>query len=256
VKADVGGIITAAESTSVSYTSALQSLGNPPTSSYTFTYNVAGTNYTHYVINHRADSIDLTYVPTVFTVAVAGQYRITWQGSFRILNYDPNNGRATTCYMSLLKCAAGDSAYNVIEEISASLTAAAAGSEQATTTWTVGGILGSIVRIPATAYKPAQTAFNALTTKDYIGNYNSDYEYTTKVTTLNLSVGDKIMFKARKSSYAIVSYFPEAVWDAFYGTNSLKYRDAHVAYIKANSASDDETDKDIDTIVMFQRVAD
>jgi hypothetical protein len=256
VKADVGGIITAAEATSVSYTSALQSLGNPPTTSYTFTYNVAGVNYTGNVINHRADNIGLTYVPTVFTVAIAGQYRITWQGSFRIRNYDPNNGRTTTCYMSLLKCAAGDSEYNVIEEISASLTAATAGTEQSTPTWTVVGILGSIVRIPASSSKPPQQAFSALTVKDYIGNYNSDYEYTTKVTTLSLSVGDKIMFKARKSSYAIVSYYPEDVYDAFYGTNSLKYRDATEAWINANSTSDDEADKDIDTIVMFQRVAD
>ena len=254
VKANVGGIITAAEETSVSYTSVLQDLANPPSTSYTFTYNVAGTNYTDNVINHRADNIGLTYVPTIFTVAVAGQYRITWQGSFRIRNYDPNNGRSTTCYMSLLKCAAGSSTYDVVEEISAALTATAAGTEQSTPTWTTGGTLSSIVRI--LSVKPVPQAANALTVKDYIANYNSDYEYTTKVTTLKLSVGDKIMFKARKNSYAIVSYYPEDVYSNFYGTNSLKYRDAHVAYINANSTSDDETDKDIDTIVMFQKIAD
>jgi uncharacterized HAD superfamily protein len=72
-----------------------------------------------------------------------------------------------------------------------------------------------------------------------------------------LQIGDKIIFKARKGSYTIIDYDP----DTIDGENSTsyafnKYRDATEAWINANSTSDDEADKDIDTIVMFQRVAD
>ena len=89
---------------------------------------------------------------------------------------------------------------------------------------------------------------------NFIGQYYPDYDYVNKVTTLNLNVGDKIVFKARKGSYSIVDYDPDTL-DTINAT-ATKRRDDTEAWINANSTSDDETDKDIDTIVMFQRVAD
>ena len=258
LKADVGGIITAAEGSLVNYASDLQ--GNAeivrPAASYTFyfrTTNTIGDLQTYSAtINHRADGEDLDYTPTIFTVAVAGQYRITWQGSFKLRNYDPNSSRDVTCYMSMLKAKAGSNDYSIIDEVSAGLSCLAAGNNKTTKKFTVGGASSTVTLLNASAITsdPSSRWNDAR----FIGRYYPDYEYVNKVTTLNLNAGDKIVFKARKSSYSIIDYDPDTL-DTINAT-ATKRRDATEAWINANSTSDDENDKDIDTIVMFQRVAD
>jgi hypothetical protein len=258
LKADVGGIITAAEGSLVNYVSDFQSNADilRPSASYTFSFRTANlsgalTTYTT-TINHRADGEDVDYTPTIFTVAVAGQYRITWQGSFKLRNYDPDSSLDVACYMSMLKAPAGSSSYSVIDEISANLSCLAAGNNKTAKKFTAGGASSTITLLDASAQ--ASTPSDRWNSKSFIGRYYPDYEYVNKVTTLNLSVGDKIVFKARKGSYSILSYDPDTL-DTI-NVSAAKYRDATEAWINANSASDDETDKDIDTIVMFQRVAD
>jgi hypothetical protein len=254
LKADVGEIITAAEGSLVNYVSAFASLsdGLKPSAAYTFNYNVGPSSYSA-TINHRADGEDLDYTPTIFTVAIAGQYRITWQGSFKLRNYDPSSTRSATCYISMLKAPAGSSNYDVIDEASVSLSCVAAGTSKTATRFTAGGS-SSLATLLDISITPA--AVNLYTIKDYVGRYYPDYEYVNKVTTLNLQIGDKIIFKARKGSYTIIDYDPDTIDGSNSTSYTLKYRDATEAWINANSASDDEADKDIDTIVMFQRVAD
>ena len=258
LKADVGGIITAAQGSLINYVSDFQS--NPtlsrPSTSYTFSFRTANSlgDLTTYstTINHRADGEDLDYTPTIFTVAVAGQYRITWQGSFKLRNYDPVSSRDVTCYMSMLKAKAGSSDYSIIDEISADLSCLAAGNNKTAKKFTVGGASSTVTLLDISAAISApEDRWNS---KSFVGRYYPDYEYVNKVTTLNLSVGDKIVFKARKGSYSIVNYDPDTLDTV--NVSTAKYRDATEAWINANSTSDDEADKDIDTIVMFQRVAD
>ena len=79
-----------------------------------------------------------------------------------------------------------------------------------------------------------------------------------KVTSLKLEVGDKIMFRARKTSYHLLTYTPRNLetWVNSPTPATSRVRDAIEVQINANSASDDTTDADIDTIVMFQRIGD
>jgi hypothetical protein len=265
VKADVGSIITADEVAITSYTSPYSSLGSTarPSASYTYNFSVISAitglpvDYTT-TVNHRLDGMSLTSTQTVFTVAVAGQYRITWQGSFRLLNYDPANSRDSTCYMSMLKAsAANNTSFAVIDEISVDLTSSAQGTTRTAATFNSAGVAGSPRNL---ALNLSATGADAWKAKNYIGNkYCPDYDYVLKVTTLKLAVGDKIIFKARKSqtSGTILRYDLNALNPDDYPTSpTYKYRDATEAWINANTAADDETERDIDTIVMFQRVAD
>ena len=253
LKADVGGIITAAEGSLVNYVSAFAPLNPKPSGAYTFTYDVGPTNTYSATINHRTDGEDLDYTPTIFTVAIAGQYRITWQGSFKLRNYDPSSTKSVTCYMSMLKAPAGSSDYSIIDEVSVDLECLAAGNSKTATKFTSGGSSSTVTLLDVSI---TPTPILLHTTKDYIGRYYPDYEYVNKVTTLNLQIVDKLIFKARKGSYSLISYDPDTI-DGGNSTSYLtKYRDATEAWINANSTSDDEADKDIDTIVMFQRVAD
>jgi hypothetical protein len=153
----------------------------------------------------------------------------------------------------MLKAPAGSSNYDVVDEASVSLSCVAAGTSKTATRFTAGGSSSSATLLDV-SITPA--AVNLYTIKDYVGRYYPDYEYVNKVTTLNLQIGDKIIFKARKGSYTIIDYDPDTIDGSNSTSYALKYRDATEAWINANSASDDEADKDIDTIVMFQRVAD
>jgi hypothetical protein len=255
VKADVGSILTAAEGSIVSYVSSLSSLaeGARPSASYSFHYD-GGSNYTK-TVNHRLDGEELTYTPTIFTIAVAGQYRITWQGSFRLNNFDTSLGRSSTCYMSLLKSKSASSDYDVIDEISVSLSCSSAATNKTTTKFSSLG--GSSTSTLVDASATSKSGVLAWQNKNFIGKSYSDFEYVSKVTTLKLEVGDKITFKARKGTFTLMSYDPDTIDD--YGLDysyATVYRDVTEAWINANSAADEAADKDIDTIVMFQRVAD
>ena len=265
VKADVGSIITTDEVAITSYTSPYVSLSSfaRPSSSYPYNFSVIGlvervpVDYTT-TVNHRLDGVSLTSTQTVFTIAVAGQYRITWQGSFKLLNYDPASSRDSMCYMSMLKAsAATNTSFAVIDEISVALTGSAQGTTRTAATFNSAGVAGSPIDLALNLSATGEDAWKA---ENYIGNkYCPDYDYVLKVTTLKLAVGDKIIFKARKSqtSGTILRYDLNALNSDDYPTpNTYKYRDATEAWINANSTSDDEADKDIDTIVMFQRVAD
>jgi hypothetical protein len=157
--------------------------------------------------------------------------------------------------MSLLKSKATASDYDVIDEINALLQCSSAVTNKTTTKFSSLGSSSPVTLVDASLN--SKTGLNAWQNKNFIGKCYSDYEYVSKVTTLKLEVGDKIMFKARKSTFALMSYDPDSINDySSTYTYNLTYRDATEAWINANSAADDAADKEIDTIVMFQRVAD
>jgi hypothetical protein len=252
LKADVGSLITTSSQT-VSFTGDILSVSGSPSGSYNYIFYNAGTSgaTTTVTINHRRDS-SFSYNQTVFTIARAGQYRITWQGSFKIYNYDPSSTRYTTVYMSMLKSPNGETDYKLQDEIGSYVEASDSGTSRSATRFSLTGIKAS------TQLTPSFGSFLGIErwrSADYIGKYYSTSAYVNKVTTLSLSVGDRLIFKARRNSYSLIGYDADT-FTGNYGSYGLKCRDALETQINANSSSDDELDADIDTIVMLQRIGD
>jgi hypothetical protein len=154
--------------------------------------------------------------------------------------------------MSMLKSPSGQTDYQVQDEEGSYVTTSDSGTARSTIRFSAAGAKSTIQLTPAFGSFLASSRWRSA---DYIGKYYSTSTYVNKVTTLDLSVGDKIIFKARKSSYSLIGYDADT-FTGNVGSYGLKARDATEVVINANSASDDELDADIDTIVMFQRIGD
>ena len=251
LKADVGGLIVTSSQV-VAYTGSVEA---STSAGYTFNFDTGiGVATANTTINHERDS-QIEFTQTIFTIARAGTYRVTWQASFKGYNYDPNYARSTTATMYMLKANSGSSNYKIQDQISADISCENSSIELTTKRFSASGVSTDVTLSPAfaTLYEFGNSRWRKL---DYIGKYYPMSNYVSKVTNLKLEVGDKIIFKARKNSYNLISYTPTNLETWVNSPAISKTRDALEIQINANSSSDDTTDSDIDTIVMFQRIGD
>jgi hypothetical protein len=143
---------------------------------------------------------------------------------------------------------------------------------RATYSVTVGGI--TITNISMVTIAGVQQAGNEYKNAHYIGSdvirsnnvYYKDTDSIAEQTTIDLNVGAKLMFRARKGTGDTVSYDPDGngYLDEIYGSNAsgitntnyygTKYMDPMVAFMNANSQNDDTTGSDVDTFVIIQKI--